>query len=1654
MCIRRLLVHWCSFVVVSFVLPCSWGRTIVVDAGGVGEFTSIQAAIEAAVDGDEIEVGPGTYSGTVNLRGKAVRVYSSGGAEATVIQGISNEGDFGRVVECISGEGSGTVLEGFTIQAEEEFGIGLYCEGSGPTVIDCVFVGFQFSDCEEDYGIGWGIKNYQSNPTVVRCTFRENGDWWGGGMRNVGSSAVVTDCVFENNGWGEIACGIHNLDSSVEISGCRFEDNRPQSIINWGGSAVITNCTFFAEGSMECSGADVQISWCVFVDVEIYNGHNTSATVKNSTFEGFGIVNSYSQAEVINCVFRLCDYGAMRNYSSSTVVTNCTFVENRPDMWYGGGGAILNNNHSNTVVRNCILWDNGASALHDRDGSTTAVTYSNVPGGRPGEGNIDEYPLFVNADAGDLRLRWFSPCVDAGSDAAAVGEQDCDGNPRVVDGNGDGVARVDMGAYEYQRESASLGTLLQIEIVPQEAADGGAGWRLAGETDWRVSGETVGGLAPGYYEVEFRDLDAWFEPAGMRVCVMRDLPASRTVEYRPVGVYAIGQIPPGEVRHGGTLAFYVYSAGLGEGAALGASVQPAPAGTLTFDGETGLFVYRPDGADVLPFEVTFSATLGDGLEEQVVTVGPIANLPAEYAIVSAPMQDMPEGESRDYLFVNEVVSEGDEMLNGTAKKVRSITVAGKTVVFAPGHASGLYESYSSVEGGPYVADIKEMTIYAETLIVGGPLLLPQTDLTVYARRLVLEGADTYISTKPYDGRTVGPSEVLAGLDGGDVHLDIASFGCQPAGGWRFRVGGTSGHNGGAMGSPGEMTWTLDEVRPLAWLSPYAVKMVAAHARDAYLYGYTVEAGEILGEYRELLETYMGLETWDSVEGTWQLELEQMYGEVVTLLHRIENGLDYFGNPPGWVPMLSFEITKAFYEQEINRAVRVMYLSYWVQNKAATIAEKSAALRRSREAVWGQTQDFANQYTQVQALIPKLKSDAARIAAQIGRADSGGCSGLLCQLKQKEEELIARADKIVQKRHEVPWWKKMLKGLSGIVTSTISGAASGGKAGAAAGFATGTITALTDTFLEEKDPWPAINNRTGVAKTFYEIDFEAASGEWLDNFDAIPNDLNAVEQSGAAGYLQGLRAQAASMAGGMHQIKEALKETSLSNEEVAVELKKLKAADARFNSLVDQVTQLSVEKEVFNRQLTAAMQKVSTLSNAITNNLLAIDGMNRNASHLNRVVDPRATMYVKDMEQRATERLRKYHYYLAKSYEYRLLKPSPMDLNIGNMFAAMQSIVSVDGTLDDSAFDALKTVYEEQLWALTDQIYRDYQENKSYEATAPVRLELTAAQIASLNAGSKVVINLKDAARFQYNEENTRIVDVEVETLEFHVEGTYDWRDYFDLEIEHSGVSRLQKDGEIYQFVHYKDVAQETNPINWNERHFADGYWQPVDRSEASESMLFSLLSNCQNAGTGDIMLYARPGAWADIVIKKAPHEENSGELVIDSVRLLVRYDRIIRPSQFSTLQIATQPQGLVPYFAVGRVDRWGRRDGVGELYRTYNTGLSTTVAAPVQSGDYSFVKWTDGAGNEVSQSAALSVFLDSNRKRIAQYVYTGPVASTADFNEDFIVDMGDFVGLSRAWFSQPGDWNWDPDYDISDPPDGVIDTHDLVKLAEEWLLMP
>jgi len=108
-------------------------------------------------------------------------------------------------------------------------------------------------------------------------------------------------------------------------------------------------------------------------------------------------------------------------------------------------------------VENTIVWS-GAPTLPDPVYGTRTVRYSLMcdSAGQPvtGEGNLCADPELVDTGPGttDVRQRRSSPTIDAGNDSLVPTslDHDFEGDARIMDGDGDGTARVDMGADEYR----------------------------------------------------------------------------------------------------------------------------------------------------------------------------------------------------------------------------------------------------------------------------------------------------------------------------------------------------------------------------------------------------------------------------------------------------------------------------------------------------------------------------------------------------------------------------------------------------------------------------------------------------------------------------------------------------------------------------------------------------------------------------------------------------------------------------------------------------------------------------------------------------------------------------------------------------------------------------------------------------------------------------------------------------------------------------------------------------------------------------------------------------------------------------------------------------------------------------------------------------
>jgi len=121
---------------------------------------------------------------------------------------------------------------------------------------------------------------------------------------------------------------------------------------------------------------------------------------------------------------------------SSPIITNNTITNNSAPMF--GGGIYCD---AYPTITNTILYYNNPtySDIYVSSGTAT-VTYCNVAGGWPGDGNID-FDLYLRDE---VHLSMFSPCKQTGTNSApGLPSEDFDGEARVM------LFTVDIGADEY-----------------------------------------------------------------------------------------------------------------------------------------------------------------------------------------------------------------------------------------------------------------------------------------------------------------------------------------------------------------------------------------------------------------------------------------------------------------------------------------------------------------------------------------------------------------------------------------------------------------------------------------------------------------------------------------------------------------------------------------------------------------------------------------------------------------------------------------------------------------------------------------------------------------------------------------------------------------------------------------------------------------------------------------------------------------------------------------------------------------------------------------------------------------------------------------------------------------------------------------------------
>ena len=840
--------------------------------------------------------------------------------------------------------------------------------------------------------------------------------------------------------------------------------------------------------------------------------------------------------------------------------------------------------------------------------------------------------------------------------------------------------------------------------------------------------------------------------------------------------------------------------------------------------------------------------------------------------------------------------------------------------------------------------------------------------------------------------------------------------------------GSSGSNGYvAYPDNPDHQWTGD---PQIWIDPILMANMFYDAKDLYL------AGDLPGAQAEMISLcdsikgYKDSVYWNNASEMNQYELTELYDNMQMYLYQIENRMDYFGHPAGWVPMLSFEVNFNLFNDEIDRSIEQLYLTHWVTRSAANSAERFASLEELRSKLEEDIIDATDKFETAQDRLPGLRVRAEELKLK--------AEAQIISLRDLEFDLAADADKNL----EEPWWKTGLK-IAGNVVKQIP-----------------FIQPLGESFyiaadFNTDDPYGEALKITGVADQMV-----ASAVEDIASGAAIAINASAGKEGDAIkGAIQMIGNEMPSMTEYLKDSVEVIGSIKAPASEIQAEIERLKAHSPRFAELSEQMDELLAERRDLANDIAETMLAMNNNANIVRESLMAKDALQDDVASLS-VPDDRALEYLEMIERRAFDRLLKYHYYVAKAYEYRLLEEYTEPLDLEDLFYELSNNTQV-GTggqvIPADQFESLKGIYTSLVSEMINKIASEYNENGTSTSAAYLRMNLTEEELARLNAGETIVLNLMELTdALPLSQENARILDISILDIQTSsASGSYLPNAYVDIQILHGGLSKLVNEGQTYLFQHFADNT--TNPAKWGAWYYpSDSDILPVKPSPSETSLLYSVLNAGGTATSDELMLYSRPAIWSDLLISKKVYGNGGNDITLDSLRLEVYHDFETQDnlSSIRTNVMTTDPNtgeasmepDLMPYFNISTADINGRVNGRGAIRRTYYPSSQTPVEIQAQRryGNWKFWRWIDQYDNVLTTERVLSILPDDHKMVKAQYVSLDVMPG--DLNYDCEVDIRDLEMCAGSWTIPHGQRSLDESDKI-----GMVNIMDLGVISSNWM---
>ncbi len=438
---------------------CQVSGPFVVLPDGTGDFPTIQAAVDFALDGETILLGDGVFRGAgnrgVTVEGKRLTLRSQSGDPLACI--IDCE-EFDRGFYVTGGQGPPVLIAGLTVRNGQR---SAGSSGAGVACVQGAWVRLEQCILRDNRASGYGGAVFCSDDSrieLLACDLLDNYSREAGGAASVtyDSAVEMEDCRIEGNETQGGGGGLQVRQSSYQLVDCSFAGNAAGARggglnINSSGAGTMTDCVIVGnEAADQGGGLMLRSTSPTLTDCMILRN-------AGGTHGGGLLCEASGQVLLRRCT--LAENEAMVRGGgldctsiADAVLENCTLAHNAAPQGSGIGG--YGASATITATHTMIVFGLEGAAVSCEGGATASMACTDIYGNEGGDwtggiagqqfsdGNASEDPIFCSSAPDDYSVWDESPCApfrppNVECDLIGAWPAGCSGPIVRPDGSGD-----------------------------------------------------------------------------------------------------------------------------------------------------------------------------------------------------------------------------------------------------------------------------------------------------------------------------------------------------------------------------------------------------------------------------------------------------------------------------------------------------------------------------------------------------------------------------------------------------------------------------------------------------------------------------------------------------------------------------------------------------------------------------------------------------------------------------------------------------------------------------------------------------------------------------------------------------------------------------------------------------------------------------------------------------------------------------------------------------------------------------------------------------------------------------------------------------------------------------------------------------------------